>query len=317
VLGRIYNNADVDYNPDDEDTRLKRFLLLECPVVCCAMVRRTYLLKINLSELFVTEIRTTQEPNFWIPLLLGHGKFAFVPDVVYTHNLQNAGVSLRRNPTFAYARYKLDNWYEICARAIKIYRPTEERLCEFCDFTKEFILLNFCLNHNLRELEGQFITFRSAFAKLFGVKIDDIFGDTDIRYLMEILKVIVWNNPSREAFMPNIGLGKIIAYGILGQRGRKYLSALYGTDYEPDELWDANGDGDKVKKPDFSKLTPDDLIIVFPTNLTIDTSPARQVTYAKIEVAVLQQKFPEMFDSVDALNSRLFCYDAMRKTNDG
>jgi glycosyltransferase involved in cell wall biosynthesis len=65
--------------------------------------------------------------------------------------------------------------------------------------------------------------------------------------------------------------GKIIAYGVLGLRGKKYIEFLYGTPYEPDELWDMAGDGERVKKPDFERLTKDDLVIVFPKGLTLET----------------------------------------------
>jgi glycosyltransferase involved in cell wall biosynthesis len=57
---------------------------------------------------------------------------------------------------------------------------------------------------------------------------------------------------------------KIIAFGVLGKVGTSVLPKLRGTIAEPNELWDKNGDGILVKKPDFASLTSDDVLFVLP-----------------------------------------------------
>jgi hypothetical protein len=76
----------------------------------------------------------------------------------------------------------------------------------------------------------------------------------------------------------------------LGKYGRELLPYYSGTKYEPTVLWDMNGDGTEVRKPDFDSLCETDLVIVFPKSRKIvadirrllDKSPAKAV-YAEDE----------------------------------
>jgi hypothetical protein len=58
--------------------------------------------------------------------------------------------------------------------------------------------------------------------------------------------------------------GQIIAWGALGQRGKTILPMLKGTVLEPTVLWDAQGDGINVTKPDPDSLTPEDMVLILP-----------------------------------------------------
>jgi hypothetical protein len=127
---------------------------------------------------------------------------------------------------------------------------------------------------------------------------DDGFWTTEERVVFSVTKSILLSDSKVQDFEMNENQ-QTIAYGILGQRGQRYLSMLYGTKYEPNELWDANGDGIEVKRPDFSKLSSNDLVIVFPADLVVNTTPARQITYAEIEPYILRQKFPKFFQAVE------------------
>jgi glycosyltransferase involved in cell wall biosynthesis len=293
------HTAKASYDLNDKFARIRHMLMADFDDVKGAMCRQTYLEKIHFTDLFVTEIRTTQEPSFWMPLLINNGHIALIPDIVYTYNLLNDGVAIGRHPTYAYWRYKLDNWYEICKRVIRIYDPiNEQQLCGLSDLCKEYRLLTFCFNKNLPEYKQQFDKFRESFSYFFDVEMNDSIFTVDEKIFFSLTKNILLGDSNAQKFQINANQ-KIIAYGILGQRGQRYLSMLYGTEYEPNELWDANGDGIEVKRPDFSRLSSDDLIIVFPADLVIDTTPARQITYNEIEAYILRQKFQKFFKAME------------------
>ncbi len=60
--------------------------------------------------------------------------------------------------------------------------------------------------------------------------------------------------------------GRIIGYGAKGKNARKLIPRLMDTPYFPTELWDVNGDGNLIKKPDIESLDERDLVLIFPTN---------------------------------------------------
>ncbi|MDR0753193.1 MAG: hypothetical protein LBE95_00790, partial [Holosporaceae bacterium] len=67
---------------------------------------------------------------------------------------------------------------------------------------------------------------------------------------------------------------KVIAYGVLGQRGRKYLPLLSGLGIRFDEMWDIAANGQmigekKVVPPDLSRLDEKSLVCVFPKKIDI------------------------------------------------
>jgi hypothetical protein len=62
---------------------------------------------------------------------------------------------------------------------------------------------------------------------------------------------------------------RVIGYGALGKRASRILPLLKETDWEPTELWDKNGDGISVKKPDIPSLGEGDIVLVFPKTQTV------------------------------------------------
>jgi hypothetical protein len=80
------------------------------------------------------------------------------------------------------------------------------------------------------------------------------------------------------------------------------MPGLAGTSFEPCELWDKNGDGQKVKLPDISKLTAEDLILVFPKSSSaiyeiaaeLEGCPAKTLLSDGIEILIAQIHFPQL-----------------------
>jgi hypothetical protein len=162
-------------------------------------------------------------------------------------------------------------------------------------------LLNFCAERNLLEKSTsvvEHIQNLSSTAKARFLDLDDeekrVVADSLVAMLESLGKHAKYFTIEHTPIKVS---GKKIAYGVLGIRGKRFLNFLYGTVYEPDELWDIAGDGESVKKPDFERLTKDDLVIVFPRDIEIKT-PCPQLRWADINGYVLREKCEAIIKAV-------------------
>jgi hypothetical protein len=97
--------------------------------------------------------------------------------------------------------------------------------------------------------------------------------------------------------------GRLIAWGVLGKRGRWIMTILKNTLLEPDELWDASGDGVQIKRPDPRSLGEDDLVLIIPASeigdeirAILSEASCGFVLFDYIVKVCAQAKFPQFYD---------------------
>jgi len=83
---------------------------------------------------------------------------------------------------------------------------------------------------------------------------------------------------------------RIIGYGVLGKYGGELLPYYTGTAFEPDILWDKDGDGISVLKPDFGSLSETDLVIVFPKKREIVKEILKRLENTPAKIAYLESE---------------------------
>ena len=72
--------------------------------------------------------------------------------------------------------------------------------------------------------------------------------------------------------------------GCMGKSAEKLLPALNNSIWRPTELWDKNGDGITVKKPDFASLTCEDAVLPLPTKKSVLDEFASEVEGCRAKV---------------------------------
>ncbi|MCL1998357.1 MAG: glycosyltransferase [Turicibacter sp.] len=93
---------------------------------------------------------------------------------------------------------------------------------------------------------------------------------------------------------------RIIAWGALGGNAKNILPYCKGTNIEPTELWDMNGDDVSVKKPNVDLLQQNDIVLILPTSnkeiieLLQKSKVKDYMTYEEVCHITALKKFPEL-----------------------
>lgn len=253
------------YQIDDSKQRgdlTERYLLMDFPrVVWVYMLRTAYLKKCGIVNSYFCETKESHEPGFVIPLHAYGGKMKFINQPLYyfdatdeiTHHSvcdSYEGYKTRYNE---YARLQkiaveaLDK--DVVAESKKI------RLIQLAELNriKSLYRVKLVFDGESSESEALLTEYISSLNK-FGLP----FSNHHIQYISCEKDIL---------FVEELILGirkRIIGHGALGTRGKKFLPQLRGRIIEPTELWDKDGDGAEVKKPDFASLTEQDLVLIFP-----------------------------------------------------
>ena len=298
VNGQVMLSDIITYAKDgkiesyDSQQRTFYYILHEInPVVWVHMVRTAYLHRCNIPKLFHTEIRTTQESNFVTPLMAGTGKVKYFPDPLYIHDYTGEGAAYRRNYTsekWDYIALKEKNWYEllkITVQALNIDLEFKKKALFLADFRHFYIM--YYNAYNLNPSAG-FYYIKSAILLInqyYSTSLDANIYKDNFFFIKDIVMSIIFNLPAPS--IPKFS-GKVIAYGVLGQRGKRFLHLLNNTSYVPAQLWDMNGDNVVVQKPDFSLLKREDLLIIFPNDLKLDVI-CHQISFTDLYLNILNQ----------------------------
>ncbi|MDR3310418.1 MAG: glycosyltransferase family 2 protein [Oscillospiraceae bacterium] len=277
---------------EKSDHRPERFLLQWNP--CWThMVRNRYFLKCRVVETYYTDTKGSHEPGFMIPLEAGSGKNIIIPLPLYRHNFDDGSHS-RGDPKYVMqSKQEYLRLCEIAINALSVSVADEARKS----------VLRFCAK--IKYYEQLVCRFEKKDALSEALLLVNEYFNCDLKLEnCESLEYILF--PAIKSFLlgengymrlSDAPDGKVVAYGALGVRGRRFLPLLDGTGFEPDELWDVRGDGMAVKQPDFERLTRDDLVIIFPRGLDIDVSPARGITWEDLLPVIAAQLFPELFQT--------------------
>ena len=95
---------------------------------------------------------------------------------------------------------------------------------------------------------------------------------------------------------------RVIGYGALGRVAQRIIPQLIQTDYFPTEFWDKNGDGIRIKTPDFDSLSADDTVLVFPTNpevvaeirSNLDKTKVTALYKSDLDLLTAESKLPKL-----------------------
>ncbi|MDL2217830.1 glycosyltransferase family 2 protein [Christensenellaceae bacterium OttesenSCG-928-M15] len=287
----------------DEPCDVCRFEnLLERYILMCnygmawqLMIRTKYLQKVNIiSCLGLLGWTTTHEAPVWMPIILGGGKGWYLPEKLYCFRDSPASLS---NPGSA----------EKVLGYARRYRESIIKVLEFCgikdkkyyflavirEFEEILIHAPELKEYACRKLSDVLIS-RGHIGKI--IDPNTFYSEGENPYY-GFLKW-VWSG-----FIPQHALfpeGDVIAYGALGMRATLLLPVWNQTHWKPTKLWDKNGDGTTVTKPDIPSLKESDTVLVFPTNASFifeiqdELEKSRACVLYKPEMDLLLEKLRYM-----------------------
>lgn len=279
-------------NYHENDTKvIARYLMWDiCRVVWIYMLRAEYLEKCRIVENYHTSTKFSHEPSYVIPILANSGKYKILPDKLYKFNVgRTAGHSDFTD--YEYTRRFFSNYKLMCDDAI-------EKLADKSDMEKVALknLINIETSIAIVERLDTFDIEEAEKDKHiqgFLDKVDDLLqekgGSRSIvsmasikpflsEFIQAVRKTILGDNAKDPIRVHR----RIIGYGALGKNAQKYLPLLADTEYQPTELWDINGDGLSVRKPDFQSLRSDDIVLILVTREAITEDVKRHAGTAAV-----------------------------------
>ncbi|MDR3295834.1 MAG: glycosyltransferase [Clostridiales Family XIII bacterium] len=249
--------------PQDTDNLIEKWILRQTiTTVWIYMVRIRYVDRCRMVENWNTARNRTYEPLVGIPLMNGGGKLKYFHEGFYRYTQTSRDLFVfekYEDITHYYDDYRAQYAWSIARLAADENR--KRRLTDLVDLAYT----------------------RELFAQLHAIKDKERHADQLCADLIEKINRhkpnmrITFGLAKQLGFMtiynmacfaitgsPFASPKRVIGYGVLGKYGRKLLPHYMGTAYEPYVLWDKNGDGERVRRPDFDDLSETDLIIVFP-----------------------------------------------------
>jgi glycosyltransferase involved in cell wall biosynthesis len=256
-------------SPAEHDPKhLERYILGDIrSEVWVYFVRVGYLRKCRIIDTYHTNTQGSHEPGFIIPLLAFGGRHKCFVLPLYHFNVGCDGHSRPQSLE------KLLGYYEEYCRLCGIALEMLPR--ELLGGARESRLRNLASFSNLAEsylrVMGRYdvVKLRNRVANALTCSANLLFSDT-ARFEIEDLAEMPYPMLASlkdwllERWPYKAYKGRIIGYGALGKNAAKLLPHFKGTNMQPHELWDAAGDGLDVKRPDFTSLCPEDLLLVFP-----------------------------------------------------
>ncbi len=254
----------------DEHFKMETFILIRMmPSIWKYMIRTAYLKSCRVVEYYFHERFGSQEPQMLLPLFAGKGKFKYFPVPLYTMMYFQPDTHHSYNATYKAAAKYHKEWFVPVKKTIQrlhIDDTEKQRLFVIADFSycKQLLVAG-------NTQDNEFKTALPALIKQYIELVKVHFAPSpaltyiNLENIYELIQAtednILGIRAARTLSKP---CGRIIAWGVLGKRGRRLLPGLKGTPFEPAELWDAAGDGVAVKKPDPASLGPDDLVFILP-----------------------------------------------------
>ncbi|MDR2727622.1 MAG: glycosyltransferase family 2 protein [Chitinispirillales bacterium] len=230
------------------------------------MSRVSYVKKCGLIDNFCLERRKTYEPLMVVPLAFGKGKMEFFNEPLYRYN--KTALDLFRFDKFEKCIQYYDDYlylYDWSINRLDTNDDEKQRLWSIARLAYYRELFSFLpsvddgYNYKLKVAHGFSDTINELFDPMPNINPEKI---VKVDFL-PLYKALVHNilDESSIAFQPS---SRVIGYGVLGKAAAKIIPLIAGTEWEPTELWDKNGDGTNVKKPDFKSLTCNDTVLIFP-----------------------------------------------------
>jgi len=300
IDGKQYVNENKQYPfPQDCDNLLTHYIFRRViTTVWIYMMRTSYTHKCGMIDHFCTERSKTYEPLIMVPPAAYGGKIKFFDEPLYRYNLYASDLfgfdSLEKAKSY-YDDYL--RMYEWAIARLNIAEPDKKHYLDMARLSYQLELFkqlpqimraqSRTLADQTRDLINQIgeCDIQIGLTEFYDRGYDTVFRAIENRYLKKdrVFK-------------------RIIGYGALGKNAWHILPQLVGSQYCPTELWDKNGDGYRVKLPDFDSLTADDLVIIFPTKTAIVSelaerlrdSPATVCFKNEIDYMLAELKYPQL-----------------------
>jgi len=242
------------------------------------MVRVEYFRKCRIVETYCTQTKGSHEPSLVIPLLTYRGKLKYFPAPLYRFNV--TGVSHSRHK-YAYKIKEHNSEYaRLCTIAINALPD------EVADAGKKRNFINATVIGSAYRAYHEIVALVSCSvypSSFSGILAAHAYQSASLQYdeFMDVVNTSLSISPAigRDRTMGIEGVFiemvrnclaspkyRIVGCGVSGKIASRFLPIFEGTPLEPTELWDETGNGNSIKKPDYSSLTSSDIAIVFPSS---------------------------------------------------
>jgi glycosyltransferase involved in cell wall biosynthesis len=233
------------------------------------MVRKDYFERCRIVETYITDTRGSHEPSFMIPLTSYGGKVKIFPLHLYHHHREVEN-SHSQHTTYEKMSRHIDEYIDLAVRAVNLLpddvanRARKEELENICNFfrlhTNYALSKQYNKNEDSQLLINEIITLTNKhFSVIPLLSAEEINGRE--HGFLDASKAAFRGEKLKKSEIFN---ARIIGYGALGRLAARLLPQLKGTELEPTELWDVNGDGINILKPSFDTLRENDTVLIFP-----------------------------------------------------
>ncbi|MDR2589842.1 MAG: glycosyltransferase [Oscillospiraceae bacterium] len=242
------------------------------------MVRVDYLKKSGVLDNYYVDNKHTQEQQFVFPLIISGGKLKHITKPLYNY-IQNDDMMSKRITSKDWKNYG-DLYFDIAKETIlrlQVTQSKKEYYLKIMKLAYYHYIYKYCLpidkHINIEALEfvNSFLTNNAhiSLSELLTTK------EKSFRAIFDTIMGVNTSIPNKRR----------IAWGVLGNRGKEAMEVYNRRNFVFDELWDINGDGIAVKKPDISKLGTNDWVHIMPyTN--ISEKIANEITYTGCDMLV-------------------------------
>ena len=275
-----YGSKHMDFGIMPEETYEKHktlmedFLLFKEPYgVGVSMVRTSYADETRMLDNYVTEFRITQEPQFYLPLIIGGAKPVHIRrSLYYAFARESSIVTTARSSiksinafTDAYSsttaetlkRCGVDISNEKIAMSLGVGHYYHKYLCAVRADNPEVAQYCETLSYELHEYLENGTTLNIKKDELFSAGIE-VF----VHALRKYMEASLYSND--KTILQN---GKIIGYGVLGKAARRITKSVVNSPVSPTVFWDISAkesmaiENIQVTIPDFSSLSPCDVVL--------------------------------------------------------
>lgn len=244
------------------------------------VVRTSYFKKCGLPGNFPIQPQATQEPGFLIPIAAGGGKKKYFPDALYYHN-HGGRAFIMKEQLEKWPHYG-SNYIELCKKTIELLdKPKEEKKRLLSIFKLGAFKFDYVFNVNYKFDPKGLEKWENKVAEQVNKSFvpSPQITPKNLRrygpnYMWRALEDCIFKkeNPFSAHFPQR---GRVIGYGALGKKTPSLIVLTRKTPLKIDELWDINAREDSrvagydVRKPDFSSVTSEDILLIFPAAIEI------------------------------------------------
>lgn len=273
-----YNREEISVLSNHQKKLLKKYILASFFQSACLMMMRVSLLKkLNLIENFITNVKTTQEQQIWLPILASEESVLHLNRQLYTYVVRENSIETSVSDIQEIYQYAEDR-YVLTRETLKKYIDSSveiDFLCKLASIVKCHMVYARINQRGLEEYRSisitQYVKAVNESGLLSFMLTMDIFDNFGFSVVCKVINYYLTDYvPEKEGNMPLIrsNQGRLIAYGA-GRVAKRVLPDFIKSNLIPEEVWDIKaGDNDwfcgiPLTQPDFDSLTKKDIVVLF------------------------------------------------------